>query len=95
MRDTVTVTLAGARDAFDVPSPGAIVLARARVSPAGEAMRSTTGGDVTSPSFTVYMEDVAGFDDHATLTINGRVWPVKSFTRPAWPGGERHLRVVV
>jgi hypothetical protein len=95
MRDTVTVTLAGAKDAYGEAAAGSSVASRARVTHARTGSQSTSGEDVLT-SYTVLMPDVAGFTIDATLTLDdGRVYPVKSFTRPAWPDGTRHLRVVL
>ena len=93
MRDTVTVTLAGATDAYNAVTPGASVSARARVTYSRTSVASTRGDEAVT-GLTVYMEDVAGLTADATLTLpDGKTYPVKSFTRPAWPDGSRHLRV--
>jgi hypothetical protein len=93
MRDTVTVTLAGEADAYGVVAAGATLLRRARVTYSRTAV-ATTRGDESVTGLTVYMEDVDGFTSDATLVLpDGKTYPVKSFTRPAWPDGSRHLRV--
>lgn len=93
MRDTVTVTLAGEADAYNVVASGATLLRRARVT-YSRTMVSTTRGDEAVTGLTVHMEDVDGFTNDATLALpDGKTYPVKSYTRPAWPDGTRHLRV--
>jgi hypothetical protein len=93
MRDTVTVTLAGAKDAYGETAAGSSFPSVARVT-YSRSNRETTRGDESTTGLTVYMPDIDGFNGDAVLLLpDGRSYPVKSYTRPAWPDGTRHLRV--
>ena len=96
MRDTVTIRLATAGNAYNEITLGNPITVRGRVSYARTTV-STTQGDQRFESTVLYLPDVSGLTTDAQITLpDGTTRSPQSVRRLAWPDGQTwHLQVVL
>jgi hypothetical protein len=96
LRDSITVQLAGAVDAYGQRAAGSSLSVRGRVVTA-RTMVQSPGGDRLVEATKVIIPDVSGFTADAQLTLpDGTTHGVRSFSRRPWPDGRTyHIEVLL
>jgi hypothetical protein len=95
MKDRIVVQLGTTLDAYGMTTPASAITVFGRVT-YDRDQRATTGGEEVGEQTVILMPDIEGFTVDAQVTLpDGTTRPVRSFRRPSWPSGAKHLRVVV
>lgn len=95
LTDSVTVRVRTGEDGYGEPVYGTAVTVAARVT-YKRLIVSTAKGNEYVTTTVVYMDDIPGFVEDSEITLpDGAVRRVDQFSRPAWPGGARHLEVLL